>query len=456
VLFRQVGGAAKIRVDKKGKPIYEPFAWNHENATAFVVRLSGDLKTIKSVSRFPWQAGGVTSAAVDDAGNIYLTGPAGKGIEALGGRPRKLPRKKTGMRTGGCNRVYVCKLNPEASKVLWLRTLDGRSDAPEVQLDRSGKVRLQSADLRTLSTDGAQESVTIIPGGITTRPGQANTLTTALNPRDGTFARGGESHSPTGREPYRNPILNIHKADGKLLYELYNWGGPFVGLDSLRLVSDSAVRLLRYDDDGNLVICAWSDGGNSVLFREPTDARTLSKKMDGLGFTAWGANALSFTYLIKVEPRNYRISGGTLWSAYLQDRNRPNSIKVDSLGIAGGSICLGGESAWGLIQTGNAIGGGEPAGPYVAVLSKDCTSLRFSSALPCCGQTDVRNGARWGIVRGKLDGKEVVLFLGGATAEEGSGTAPAVKPPQDKYGGGHSDGYLLLLDLSARGSERDR
>ena len=33
-------------------------------STEFVVRLSGDLKQIKSASRLPWQAGGLTGAAV--------------------------------------------------------------------------------------------------------------------------------------------------------------------------------------------------------------------------------------------------------------------------------------------------------------------------------------------------------------------------------------------------------
>jgi hypothetical protein len=395
----------------------------------------------------------VTSAAVDAEGNIYLTGPAGENILDVGGTHRELSPKDNKVKKAACDRVYLAKLSPDAGKVLWLRTLKGASDAPGVSLDKYGKVYFQGPDLRTLTADGKQESVTVVRGGVTTRPGGTGTRTTAVNSRDGTFVRAGARPWPTGRESYRAPVLNVHKPDGKLLYELYNWDGPLVGLDNLRLVDDAAVRLARYDADGNLVLYAWGAGGNSVLYREPNDVRRQSKKMDGLGFSSRGGTAQGFAYLLKIDTEDYKVAGGTLWSAYLNTSDKPNRITIDSLGFAGdGSVCFAGTSAWGLIQTGNAVGKGEPAGPYVAVLSKDCSSLRFCSALPACGKTDVRDGARWGVAHGTLDGKPVALFLGGAVEEEEvSGKAlpaPAVRPPQGKFGGGFGDGYLLLLDLS--------
>jgi hypothetical protein len=430
----------KPLLDKKTKkPLVEPFAWNHPHATAFVARLSSDLKTIKSVSRFPWRAGGATSAVVDDRGCIYLTGPGGPNIAALANN-EELQAKATGMKIGSCEIVYVAKLSSTGDRILWTRTLKGISDAPALQLTRTGMLQFQSADVRVLSLDGKQESVTVIPGGITTRQGSTSVRTTAIHPRDGSFVRAGEHHWRTGREPYRDPILHVHKADGSLLYELYNWDGPFVGLDNLRLVSDSAIRRVRFDEEGNLVLYAWSDGGNSVMVREPNDIRRESPKWKGLGMSAWGAGVLSCAYIIKIETTNWKVAGGTLWLAYLDNRDRPNSIWVDSLGFArDGSICLGGRSAWGLIQTGNALSKTEPTGPYVSVLSRDCSSLRFSSVMPGTGEVDVRDGERWGIVSGTCNGKTVVLFLG--SANQGA-------PGETKYAGGHTDGYMLMLDLS--------
>ncbi|MFO0927394.1 MAG: hypothetical protein U0736_10190 [Gemmataceae bacterium] len=239
-------------------------------------------------------------------------------------------------------------------------------------------------------------------------------------------------------------MLNIHRPDGTLLYELYNWDGPLVGLDNLRLVSDSAIRRVKFDADGNLLLYAWSDGGNSVLTREPFDLRRPTPRLDGLGMSAWGAGVLSCAYLIKLDPATLRVIGGTLWLAYLKDRDKPNSIWVDTLGFAAdGSVCVGGKSAWGLIQTGNALHRGEPTGPYVAVFSRDFTSLRFSSTLPGTGAVDLRDGERWGVVTGRPNGRPRVLFVGGAV--DG---APIAGGPQPRFGGGHADGYLLLLDLS--------
>lgn len=142
--------------------------------------------------------------------------------------------------------------------------------------------------------------------------------------------------------------------------------------------------------------------------------------MNGLGFSAWGAGVLSLAYVIKIDTKTYRVLGGTSWMAYQQTANKPNSARVNALASASdGSVCFAGSSTWGLIQTGNAIGGGEPGGEFVAVLNDDCSTLRFSSAMPACGQTIVDDSsadrARWAIASGQLNGKPVALFLCGAT-----------------------------------------
>lgn len=431
-------------LDKEGRPKYETFSWLHENATAFVVRTSPDLKQVKSVTRLGWKTGGLTGATVDTAGNIYLCGPATESIASLGGDTQALPVPVNGLTKGAVQLTYLAKLAPDASRVLWVRYFKGYSGAPDVDVDKAGQIKFQGPDLRSFDANGKQLAQVTVPGGLGGR--------VAVNPLDGTYARGGEHHWPTGREPYRDPTLNIYKPDGTLLYELYNWDGPLVGLNNLRLVSDSAVRGVRYDADGNLIIHAWSDGGNSVMYREPNDVRATSKKMDGLGFSAWGAGVLSCSYIIKIETKNYKVSGGTLWLAYLKDKNKPNSITINSLGFAGdGSVCVAGSSAWGLIQTGNALGK-EPGGNYVAVLNQECNSLRFSSAMPATGQVEINDGSRWGIVSGKLNGREVIMFLSGAVDKEntygGEQSAPQVAPRQPAFGGGLMDGHVLLLNVS--------
>jgi hypothetical protein len=440
----QLDGKGQPEKNKDGTPKYKDPHWAHPNATAFVARLSADLKTVKSVVRFPWKTAGLTSAAVDAEGNIYLAGPATDAVVALGGQYTELKAGEGTPEKGPAAQSYLAKLNPAADAILWIRHSKVPCNAPEVSLDAAGKLKFVSADLRTFTKDGKEESATIVPGGLGGR--------VAVNPKDGTYARGGETRNwNTGREPYRDPILNIFHPTGKLQYELYHWDGPLVGVDNLRLVSDSVVRAVKYDADGNLVIYAWSDGGNSVMYREPFDIRQNAKKFKGLEMSAWGAGVLSCAYIIKIDPKTYRVSGGTLWLAFLQDKDKPNSIWVDTLGFAAdGSVLAGGKAAWGLIQTGNKLTDGEPTGAYVAVFNKDFTSLRFSSALPATGKAEIGDATRWGFA----SSKDKVLVFGSATDKEMQGekalTAPASGGGRAKFGGGALDGYLMLLDLGAK------
>ena len=433
-------------LNKDGTPKLEPFAWNHENATAFIARMSPDLKSVKSVTRLAWKSGGLTSAVVGADGAIFITGPASDAIAALATDSQELPAPAEDTKRSGCAHTFIARLTPDAAKVVWVRHVRGASDAPALSLNAKGQLHFRGPDFRVLDANGKQLAVIPIPGG-------AGGFT-ARNPLDGTIARGGEHHWPTGREPWRCPTLDIFAPGGALLYQLYDWGGPFVGLNNLRLVSDTAIRGVAFDSRGNLVIHAWSDGGNSVALREPTDIRAAAK-MDSLGFSAWGAGVLSLAYVVKLDTRSWTVIGGTPWMAYMRDKNRPNSARITALAAADGAVLFAGNSTHGLIQTGDAIGGGEPGGEFVAVLNDDCSALRFSSAMPACGQTIVDDSsadrARWGIVAGKVNGKPVALFLCGAAEKNTSYDTqppPAVNARQPAFGGGATDGYVLMLDLS--------
>ena len=213
----------KPELEKDGTPKFAPAAWTDEAATAFVLRLSADMKTVVSASRFPWRSAGVTAAVVDDVGDIYLAGPAGVGIASLG-NVREDKVAATDARNGAVQRTCLVKLDAAAANVLWVRSLAGFSGSPTLELVKGGKLRFASQDLRTYDKLGNVERAVVIPGGLDAK--------TAVHPTDGTYARGGEKNWPTGREPYRDPHLYIHKPDGKILYEFYNWDGPYVGLEN--------------------------------------------------------------------------------------------------------------------------------------------------------------------------------------------------------------------------------
>ncbi len=425
--------------------------WTHENATAYILRMSPDMKTVKSLVRFPWKAAGATSATVDAQGAIYLTGAASNtlGNAFPDATASPVDTEKIGDTTVPVRTIYLAKINPAGDTVEWLCTMTGPSNAPTIELDPAGLLRLQGTDVRCFDADGALKQVAVVPGGMTTH--------NAVNPTDGSFCYAFEHHWPTGREPWRCPVLKIYDKDGKLQHHLYDFGGPFVGLGEMRLVSDTAIRAATYDKDGNLILYLWSDGGNSVALREPMDVYKASPNMKGLGMSSWGAGVLSMAYIVKLDGKTFRVASGTVWAAYLKDRDKPNSIWIDTMGFgADGSTLIGGRSASGLIQTGNNLNPYTkadptvtPGGTYVSVMSPDLTSLRFSSVMPNCGVADVGNGNVWAFRTGTVNGKPLALVLSGASGKNANGySAPIVAGAQPEFGGGLTDGHILILDLS--------
>ena len=429
--------------NKKGES--ERPSWAAPGVTGFLVRMSSDYKKIVSVSRLPWDSAAITSIVTDEKGGIYIAGKATEKITNLGLGTPQLPVGADAERKGGlCNFTFIAKLSSDATKMLWLQTAKGLSDAPTVKLLKNGNVTFSSQDVKTLAPGGKLIATAVVPGGVRE--------TASVSPVDGMIVKGGEHHWGTGREPWRCPTLNILEPTGKLLCQFYDWGGPYVGLDNIRAVSDSAVRLVQHDREGNILFFAWSDGGNSVMTAMPQDVRR-GVGLSGTGLNAAGASVSSFGYLIKIEPKDFQVVGYTFWCS--RYNGKPNGINVSAIGQADdGSLAFAGGSAWGLIQTRNFIGRSEPAGEYIAVLTPDLTGVRFCSAIPGAGTAIVGNGDGdvWGIGSGTVDNKPLVVFATGA-AETGNtyghtAPAPTVNPAQEKYGGGWSDGWFCVLDLS--------
>jgi len=436
----------KAKTDKEGKPLFERPSWRHEGVTGFIVVLTPDLKKLVAAYRLPWTAGAITGAAVGADGAIYLAGRATERIRHLGGIIEEatvlggVPTAKA-----SCHQAFLAKLSPDASQTLWVRHIQGASDAPQVSVTPEGHIVFRSADWREYDGEGKLRMAVTIPGG--------PRKTSSVSLHDGSMIVGGEHHSPTGREPWRCPTLKVYQPDGKLRLQLYDWGGPYVGIDSLRLVSDSAVRFVTHDHNGDILLYAWSDGGNSVMTREPYDIHAPVRPR-GLGITAAGAGVLSCAYLIRLEATTYQVRDWTLWLAY-RDVNKPNSVWIDNLTLSdGGSVLIAGRSAFGLWQTGNKLSGSAaPTGEYIAVLRPDLTGVRYCSVVPGAGVAEVSyDKASWGMISGKIQGQERVLFVGSAVKEvtqaERAVTTPTRNAVQPEYGGGACDGYVVMLDLT--------
>ena len=446
---------------KDGKPVHEIPSWRHEGVTAFLAVYSPDLKQRISLQRLPWTAGAATAAAIGPDGSIYVAGRATDGIVSLGGDVAELPameplEKKKPARDR-CDHAFVARLAADAKKAIWVRHVRGPSTSPTVALAPDGTVRFGAGHLHLLDGAGKSLSTVQVPGGL--RP------TASVRHQDGQIVVGGEHHWSTGREPWRCPTLNVHNPDGSLKHRFYDWGGPYVGLDNCRQVSDTAVRYVAHDRDGGILVYLWSDGGNSVAVTQPFDIRE-PVGIRGLGMTTAGAGVLSVSYLVRLDPRDYRVTSWTVWVGNgLPPRNRPNSTWVEQLTrTSDGSLAFAGKGAWGLWQTADKLTDAEPEGAYLAVLDEDFTGLRHCSVIPGVGAADLNDGAAsrgsgWGIATGTVNGKSRVLFLAGSNGGIETGMVDevqleaAIKSPtrnaaQERFGGGRSDGYVVLMELA--------
>ncbi len=429
----------KPKKDRRGRPVAPGYA--HTDGAPFVVLLSADAQKITRAVRLPWASGSATDACVDAKGNIYVAGRAGTQLESAG----TVVSADNGTAKPG--QAFVMQLSPDTKAVQWIRTFDDPGKGPTVRLTPKGLIQVSGAHTYRFDADGKTAEVS--------KTHKVNNWQRAVSPVDMTYALGFDRNKHTGREPWRQPTLSIGAKPGPIdqanMTNYYGWDPKRVGTNQYRLVSDSSFRHLYYDDEGMLWAIGWSDGGNTVLERQPKD---LDAKLPykGLGFSSWGAGALSLSHILKIDPQTGKVLNKTLWCGYLSSKESPSSASVKQIGVApDGSVILAGGSGFGLIQTGDALFKGRPGGPYVAVLDKDLSSIRFSSTLPATGFARIRQEDNWDIATGTVNGRAKALILTGAVAEKGhydkAQPAPSRKPVQPKFGGGTTDGYFVLIDL---------
>jgi hypothetical protein len=281
-----------------------------------------------------------------------------------------------------------------------------------------------------------------------------------VDPVSHATATGGDGNTGTGWEPWRQPVLFVYNDKGEHTDIFYKWSPKLVGQNGCRLVSDSSIRLLSYDRQGNLLIAGWSDGGNTVFEYAPYDLRTsvaAKTGSKGLGFSTWGAGVGSFCHLMKIDPRTGEPLGKTLFVGYLKSKDKPSGLGVDTLDSGvDGSLLVGGASAYGLIETGaikvNTFdwkAGDYIGGPFVAVLTEKMDSIRFCSCMPGGGEVQLMRHSRnvqgkWGTRSAVVNGKPMALFVCGARENE---KFKPLNTAQSGFGGGKLDGLYLVLEL---------
>ena len=440
----QLDGKGRPRKTRDGDIKLDKFNYKNPAATPFVIRLAPDLKTIVSASRFPWASGSVTGAATDREGRLYIAGHGNLDLlrETTGDAKAITPpdvepaRHPPPLRTS-----FLARFDASLSRVEWIRSCTANQKTPRVELLPNGQLLFKHLAFDTFDKDGNIKARTTHPKGL-------NAYHFDLNPATGEYVYGNEHHWPTGREPWRCPTILIHNPDSSVKMHLYDWPGPVVGSDASRLVSDSAIRNIRYTPDGNLLYSAWSDGGNSCMYRQPGNLyeRAWDQKEAGLRLSAAGANAMSFAYVLKMDTESYTISRGTLWVSQYKG---VDSARINHLAMtADGSVALAGAVSGHLYQTPNAFEAGDQrGGANLTILNPDLDGIRFSSYMPGCGSVDLGNQAQFIWIQGKAGDRELLAAVTGAKPHE---HVPLLNPAQSQHGGGHLDGHLVVFELPSK------
>jgi hypothetical protein len=355
-------------------------------------------------------------------GTMVIAGRAQRQLDSLScpaaGRhvakpPEESLRERGTPFSGMGDDVYIAKLNPDGKGFSWIWTMEQHRDPPTRLYEGKGGevVFRQTTGLWRISSDGSK-----LRDYKGTPLEKKQTYLKGIGDLDGSVIVGGTWMSSTGREPYKQPWMQVYDSEGNHHASYYGMTGPLVGHDDFRLVSDSSVGMMIQTPNGRYAMAGWSDGGNTVFSKHPIDIESPAAGT-GLPISIWGAGALSACSLVTFDPRDPAKASSSIWLSMLQWV--PNSIYVKGLqSMQDGSLVLFGDSGSFLIQTTQkhcrathhyAMTGGKPgplplkyrfaengwpvyqglggAGNYLAVLSPELDALQWSSIMPNCEHT---------------------------------------------------------------------
>lgn len=379
------------RKDHRNRPFTD-----YPKRTPVFVRYTSDLQKIKEAVRLPWGTGSLGEAISGPDGALYVTGVVGPYFNELAkdiptlksvANPEALVPDKNGKTREQEPDGYVMKI-----------AADGKSIAWAVQFKHGWVKMFLRPDGHIVCCRGN----TLFFVDPTGNPSQGPTLEQTghgmtMDTRTGDIYFGGSYRSSTGREPYVCPYMFKLNPDGKIEWTGYSWTGPVVGVDQLRLVSDSSVSRILVRDDGKLLVSGWSDGGNTVLAYQPYDLRRKISESGGFCSSTWGASGLTvrIANLWTMDPKTLEVDFHTQYVGYVPTSDLPTLINIYSMyPLANGDIAVTGGGWVGFVETHDAWV--KPwyienrtdehvharGGPFFTVFTKDFKKARIATFTP--------------------------------------------------------------------------
>lgn len=451
-------------VDSKGKSVLR---MENPDIAGMIVLYAADLSRILRAIRFDWGVASLSAGrAAPDGQGVLLAGRSTEAFRDAGPNVRRRPAPAVDSTPGGkkappatagpydyegvpcTGDVFVARVSPEGS-LEWAWVFEGMRRPPDrIWTDREGNVYADVGGLVRIARDGREaRTVCSLTGSLTSR-------WLGVDPADGSAFFGGDRNTHTGKEPWRQPFLYKHGPDGTRLWSLWEWPPKSLRDDRTEgvqgLVSDSSVRALDVGPDGMLYVGGWSDGGNTVLTRQPLDpTRGVPRggfSMDGSGMK--GANSLA--HVLRVNGSTREVLKYALWVSYFpanfadaRKAGSPNGARIRQIAVCpNGAVAIAGSAASLLVQTPGAFykppGDGRGyGGDCVVVYDAELSTLLFSSYLP-----GAENAALWPTERG-------IVVVSRSRGDDGadpptpSSVSRAVQPEKQ----GELDGHILLLEM---------
>ncbi len=427
----------------------------HPRTTAVLVHYTPDLTRLIEVIRLPWGTGTINGLFFGPDDAVYLTGITGPhfGVFSKSVKtcsvvdPPQVPPGAKSAAPGPDG--FALRISPDRQRVEWL-----------VQFKQSAVNAFRRTDGRIVVRRG-DWLFHVDPAG-TVANGPKLDISggkMSVDPRNGAMYFCGSYRSATGLEPYVCPFIYKVDQNGKQVWTGYSWTGPIAGTNQFRLVSDSSVLAVKVAEDGSLALRAWSDGGNTVLAKQPYDMRREAP-LSGFATSTWGASGLTVRigHLIHMNAETMEVDHRTGFVAYSPTSDIPMITNFyDSQPLPNGELAITGSSAVGLIETHDAWvpswyvehrtdeHAQAKGGTFFTLFSKDYSKPRMSTRTP-------------GVGNGQLTGKgNLLLLYGGATSPpataEDKRWARVFRPiirnaVQPEYGGA-SDAYVMLIDANA-------
>ncbi|MGA2501544.1 MAG: hypothetical protein ABSH20_27705 [Tepidisphaeraceae bacterium] len=147
--------------------------------------------------------------------------------------------------------------------------------------------------------------------------GQTRLLDVKSDGRGAIYACGW-SVSATSREPYWTPFLFKLDGDGREVWRAYA-PDPMSGKDDRMngLVADSVIKSLGFADDGQLILAALADGGNTIWTASPADyAKPSQARLKGSWTRVLGAERYKGAVLRINDARE--MTGGTYLGTHVK------------------------------------------------------------------------------------------------------------------------------------------